>query len=69
MDACIDQLKADPLPWLLDEGTPAVRHPAPRWQLGRATDEPPPFRLPLHWPPIFLDQLGADGIGPAESEG
>jgi hypothetical protein len=69
MDSRIDQLNADPLPWLRDERPPAMRHPAPRWLLGQATHEPLQFRLPLHSSPIFLDQLGADGIGPAESEG
>lgn len=40
MGACIDQLKAATLPWLLDEGTPAVRPLALRWLLDRASDDP-----------------------------
>jgi len=35
-----DRLLGDPLPWLLDEATPAVRHLALRDLLGRARDDP-----------------------------
>jgi hypothetical protein len=35
-----DRVKADPLPWLLDESTPAVRHQALRGLLDRAADDP-----------------------------
>jgi hypothetical protein len=34
------RLKADPLPWLLDEGQPAVRHRALRELLDRPADDP-----------------------------
>ncbi len=34
-----DRLRGDPLPWLLDETTPAVRHLALRDLLGRAGDD------------------------------
>ena len=36
----MDRVKADPLPWLLDESTPAVRHLALRGLLDRAADDP-----------------------------
>ncbi len=35
-----DRLRGDPLPWLLDEENPAVRHLALRDLLGRAADDP-----------------------------
>ena len=35
-----DRLRGDPLPWLLDEADPAVRHLALRDLLGRAADDP-----------------------------
>jgi hypothetical protein len=35
-----DGLRGDPLPWLLDEANPAVRHLALRDLLGRAPDDP-----------------------------
>ncbi len=35
-----DRLRGDPLPWLLDEANPAVRHLALRALLGRAADDP-----------------------------
>ena len=35
-----DSLRGDPLPWLLDEATPAVRHLALRGLLGRPPDNP-----------------------------
>jgi hypothetical protein len=35
-----DRLRGDPLPWLLDQGNPAVRHLALRDLLGRAPDDP-----------------------------
>jgi hypothetical protein len=35
-----DRVKADPLPWLLDESTPLVRHQALRGLLDRAADDP-----------------------------
>jgi hypothetical protein len=35
-----DRLHADPLPWLLDDQTPAVRHLALRWLLDRPEDHP-----------------------------
>ncbi|HYN47850.1 MAG TPA: hypothetical protein VER83_03230 [Candidatus Nanopelagicales bacterium] len=34
-----DRLRGDPLPWLLDQGNPAVRHLALRDLLGRAPDD------------------------------
>lgn len=40
MSAWTDLVKADPLPWLLDESTPAVRHLALRGLLDRAADDP-----------------------------
>jgi len=36
----IDRVRVDPLPWLLDEETPAVRHLALRGLLGRPADDP-----------------------------
>ncbi len=36
----LDGLRADPLPWLLDERAPAVRHLALRQLLGRPGDDP-----------------------------
>jgi hypothetical protein len=36
----IDRLEVDPLPWLLDESTPAARHLALRWLLDLAPDDP-----------------------------
>lgn len=36
----LDGLRADPLPWLLDEGAPAVRHLALRQLLDRPPDDP-----------------------------
>jgi hypothetical protein len=36
----IDRVKSDPLPWLLDESTPAARHLALRGLLDRAADDP-----------------------------
>jgi hypothetical protein len=38
-----DGLRADPLPWLLDESTPAVRHLALRHLLDRPVDDPEVF--------------------------
>lgn len=35
----IDRVKADPMPWLLEESTPAVRHLALRALLDRAADD------------------------------
>jgi hypothetical protein len=35
----IDRVKTDPLPWLLDEETPAVRHLALRDLLDRPSDD------------------------------
>jgi hypothetical protein len=40
MAGWIDRLQVDPLPWLLDESTPAVRHLALRLLLDRAPDDP-----------------------------
>jgi hypothetical protein len=40
MEPWTDALRADPLPWLLDERTPAVRHQALRHLLGRPDDDP-----------------------------
>jgi hypothetical protein len=40
VSAWTDLVKADPLPWLLDESTPAVRHLALRGLLDRAADDP-----------------------------
>jgi hypothetical protein len=40
MDDWRGRLRADPLPWLLDEANPAVRHLALRHLLGRAPDDP-----------------------------
>lgn len=40
MTGWTDRVKADPLPWLLDESTPAVRHQALRGLLDRAADDP-----------------------------
>jgi hypothetical protein len=34
-----DGLKGDPLPWLLDEGTPAVSHLAFRFLIDRPADD------------------------------
>jgi hypothetical protein len=39
MDDWRDRLRGDPLPWLLDEANPAVRHLALRDLLGRAGDD------------------------------
>ena len=36
----IPRLNGDPLPWLLEESTPAVRHLALRRLLGRPADDP-----------------------------
>ncbi len=36
----LSHLRADPLPWLLDEGEPAVRHLTLRDLLGRVDDDP-----------------------------
>lgn len=36
----LDTLRGDPLPWLLDEATPAVRHLALRQLFGRPPDDP-----------------------------
>jgi hypothetical protein len=38
--ARLSRLNADPLPWLLDDATPAVRHLALRRLLGRPADDP-----------------------------
>lgn len=35
-----DRLNADPLPWLLEDDTPAVRHLALRHLIGRSADNP-----------------------------
>ena len=40
MAGWIDRVGADPLPWLLEESTPAVRHLALRGLLDRAADAP-----------------------------
>jgi hypothetical protein len=40
MDSWTDRVKSDPLPWLLDESTPAVRHLALRGLLDRPVDDP-----------------------------
>jgi hypothetical protein len=40
MGAWVDALRADPLPWLLDEQHPAVRHLALRQLLDRPADDP-----------------------------
>ena len=40
MDGWRDALRGDPLPWLLDEATPAVRHLALRQLLDRPADDP-----------------------------
>ena len=40
MAGWIDRVKVDPLPWLLEESTPVVRHLALRWLLDRAADSP-----------------------------
>ncbi len=40
MDGWIDRVKVDPLPWLLDRTTPAVRHQTLRGLLDRAADDP-----------------------------
>ena len=40
MAGWIDRLNGDPLPWLLDESMPAVRHVAMRTLLDRAADDP-----------------------------
>ncbi|MBP1705288.1 MAG: hypothetical protein H6Q36_1027 [Chloroflexi bacterium] len=40
MDGWRAALRGDPLPWLLDEATPAVRHLALRGLLGRAPEDP-----------------------------
>jgi hypothetical protein len=72
MGASTDQLKTDPLPWLLDRGTPAVRHRL----LDRAPDawvKPGNGYGPRYsgttWQLIFLDQFGADGSDTAGREG
>jgi hypothetical protein len=36
----VDRVNTDPMPWLLDESTPAVRHMALRYLLDRAADDP-----------------------------
>jgi hypothetical protein len=36
----LDGLRADPLPWRLDESAPAVRHLALRQLLDRPADQP-----------------------------
>jgi hypothetical protein len=40
MTGWTDDLRGDPLPWLLDEAAPAVRHLALRQLLGAAEDDP-----------------------------
>jgi hypothetical protein len=40
MAGWIDRVNVDPLPWLLEESTPAVRHQALRGLLDRAADDP-----------------------------
>lgn len=40
MSGWIDRLRGDPLPWLLDATTPAVRHLALRQLMGAAEDDP-----------------------------
>lgn len=40
MDGWLRQLRGDPMPWLLDEATPAVRHLALVQLEDRATDDP-----------------------------
>jgi len=40
MAGWVDRLRTDPLPWLLDESTPAVRHLALRGLLDGAADDP-----------------------------
>ena len=40
MERWTDRVKSDPLPWLLEESTPAVRHLALRDLLDRAADDP-----------------------------
>jgi hypothetical protein len=40
MDSWRDRLRGDPLPWLLDERAPAVRHLALRQLLDRPADDP-----------------------------
>ena len=40
MSGWIDRVKADPLPWLLEESAPAVRHLALRGLLDRAASDP-----------------------------
>jgi hypothetical protein len=43
MAGWIDRVRTDPLPWLLDESTPAVRHLALRWLLDRPANDPEVF--------------------------
>lgn len=40
MAGWLDGLRADPLPWLLDDGSPAVRHLALRQLVDRPADDP-----------------------------
>lgn len=40
MHEWVDALRGDPLPWLLDEATPAVRHLALRQLMDRSPDDP-----------------------------
>jgi hypothetical protein len=40
MAGWVDRVKANPMPWLLDESTPAVRHMALRGLLDRPADDP-----------------------------
>jgi hypothetical protein len=41
MSGWLDAVRGDPLPWLLDETAPAVRHQALRQLLGEADEDPP----------------------------
>lgn len=40
MGGWTDRVRNDPLPWLLEESAPAVRHLALRWLLDRPADDP-----------------------------